>query len=289
MTDHYKSRLSSQELKIIERKDPVIYGKASSQNAAELEFFEANGYLKLENAIEKNNIERFLAAVKRYVEENPGREDIVYEEDQKTVRSLFALHLNLQKELKGLVTGPIHDLVESILGPENYLHQSRINFKKEFTGKGFSWHSDFETWHTEDGMPSMRCLSLVVALTSANPMSGPLMFIPRSHKYFVECGGESPEDNYKSSLINQVLGIPNENQLRELTDKFGAKMVDMNVGDILLFDCNLLHASSNNYSPYSRSLLYYVINNESNKLQDPFIERKPRPEHIGARKNIVSF
>ncbi len=34
-----------------------------------------------------------------------------------------------------------------------------------FTGSGFYWHSDFETWHAEDGMPSMRAVSCSIALT----------------------------------------------------------------------------------------------------------------------------
>src|SRR3546814_3200003 len=37
-----------------------------------------------------------------------------------------------------------------------YIHQSRLNYKPGFQGKEFYWHSDFETWHVEDGMPRMR-------------------------------------------------------------------------------------------------------------------------------------
>src|SRR3546814_1501545 len=41
-----------------------------------------------------------------------------------------------------------------------YIHQSRLNYKPGFQGKEFYWHSDFETWHVEDGMPRMRALSM---------------------------------------------------------------------------------------------------------------------------------
>lgn len=56
-----------------------------------------------------------------------------------------------------------------ILGSEVYIHQSRVNYKPGYGGTGFYWHSDFETWHSEDGMPRMRALSVSIALTSTCP------------------------------------------------------------------------------------------------------------------------
>ena len=50
-------------------------------------------------------------------------------------------------------------IAEQILGSQVYIHQSRVNLKPGFKGKEFYWHSDFETWHIEDGMPRMRALS----------------------------------------------------------------------------------------------------------------------------------
>lgn len=48
------------------------------------------------------------------------------------------------------------NVARQILGSEVYIHQFRANMKPGFLGKEFYWHSDFETWHVEDGMPSMR-------------------------------------------------------------------------------------------------------------------------------------
>ena len=39
-----------------------------------------------------------------------------------------------------------------------------------FTGSGFSWHSDFETWHAEDGMPSIRTVSCSIPLMENPPI-----------------------------------------------------------------------------------------------------------------------
>src|SRR3546814_19751740 len=73
----------------------------------------------------------------------------------------------------------------------SYIHQSRLNYKPGFKGKEFYWHSDFETWHVEDGMPRMRALSMSVLLAENTPHNGPLMLIPGSHQSFLTCVGET--------------------------------------------------------------------------------------------------
>jgi ectoine hydroxylase len=95
-----------------------------------------------------------------------------------------------------------------ILGGDVYIHQSRINYKPGFRGKEFYWHSDFETWHVEDGMPRMRAVSCSIALTPNYEFNGPLMLVPGSHRYFLSCVGETPEEHYKESLKKQEIGVP---------------------------------------------------------------------------------
>ena len=63
-------------------------------------------------------------------------------------------------------------------GTDIYIHQSRVNRKPGFRGREFDWHSDFETWHAEDGMPRMRAVSVSVALTENRPDNGSLMIMP---------------------------------------------------------------------------------------------------------------
>src|SRR3546814_18361378 len=81
-----------------------------------------------------------------------------------------------------------------------YIHQSRLNYKPGFKGKEFYWHSDFETWHVEDGMPRMRALSMSVLLAENTTHNGPLMLIPGSHQTYLTCVGETPDAHYLSSL-----------------------------------------------------------------------------------------
>jgi ectoine hydroxylase len=70
----------------------------------------------------------------------------------------------------------------------------------------FYWHSDFETWHAEDGMPAPRAVSMSLALTANFTFNGGLMVMPGSHRTFVPCIGETPADHYKASLKEQEIG-----------------------------------------------------------------------------------
>jgi len=55
-------------------------------------------------------------------------------------------------------------IAKSILNSDVYIHQSRINYKAGKDANGWNIHSDFETWHSKDGMPQMDCFTAVVAI-----------------------------------------------------------------------------------------------------------------------------
>lgn len=133
-------------------------------------------------------------------------------------------------------------------------------------------------------MPRMRAVSASLMLTDNNEFNGPLMLIPGSHHHFVPCIGETPEQNWKDSLKNQRLGVPDKTALATLADRGGIQAPKGPAGSLLLFECNTLHASNENMSPWPRSNLFFVYNSVDNRLEQPFSAPSPRPEHLGARK-----
>ncbi|WP_168122607.1 ectoine hydroxylase [Paenibacillus sp. HB172176] len=287
VTDKYPSRVAPQA-ELSERKDPVLYSQWTDKSALTKEqhdFYEKNGYLFLENFFSEKEIEEWRQELARLQAAYHDEEavHVIREPASKEVRSIFSVHEN-NKIFMDLSKHPrLTAIMEHILGSETYIHQSRINFKPGFTGKEFYWHSDFETWHVEDGMPNMRALSCSVALSDNHPFNGPLMVIPGSHKEFVSCVGATPEDHFKESLRKQEYGVPDKHSLTELAKKGGIEMPVGKAGSILLFDCNLMHGSSSNISPYPRSNVFMVYNSVENKLEAPFSGQKPRPDYIAAR------
>lgn len=170
-----------------------------------------------------------------------------------------------------------------ILGSDVYVHQSRINVKPGFGATGFYWHSDFETWHAEDGLPNMRTVSVSIALTENFDTNGGLMIMPGSHKSFLGCAGETPKDNYKKSLQMQDAGTPSDEALTKMADRHGIKLFTGKAGSATWFDCNAMHGSGDNITPYARSNVFIVFNSVENEAQEPFAAPIRRPEFIGAR------
>jgi ectoine hydroxylase len=171
-----------------------------------------------------------------------------------------------------------------LLDDDVYVHQSRLNYKPGFQGKEFYWHSDFETWHAEDGMPRMRALSMSVLLAENTPNNGPLMLIPGSHRTFLSCVGATPEDHYKMSLKRQEYGVPDETNLAELAFSNGIVAPVGKPGTVIVFDCNMMHGSNGNITPFPRANAFLVYNAVSNRLEAPFAAAKPRPPFIAARE-----
>ena len=213
-------------------------------------------------------------------------ERIITDPKSGRIRSVFDMH-HLSERFDQLTRDiRILGMVRQLLGSEVYIHQSRINDKFGFEGSGFQWHSDFETWHAEDGMPRMRAVSASIMLTNNNEFNGPLMLIPGSHHYFVPCLGETPEKNWLNSLKRQNTGIPDKDILASLAKRGGIEAPKGPAGSLLLFECNTLHASNENMSPWPRSNLFFVYNSVDNQLQSPYAAPSPRPNYLGNREDV---
>lgn len=213
-------------------------------------------------------------------------DETITEPQSGETRSIFCVH-RLSSIFRKLANDQrLAGLAGYLLDDRVYIHQSRVNYKPGFRGKEFYWHSDFETWHVEDGMPRMRALSMSIALTENHTYNGPLMLIPGSHKKYVVCSGNTPEDNYKASLKKQEVGVPDDDMLSQLAENAGIVSASGKQGSLIVFDCNTMHGSNGNITPLPRSNVFFVFNAISNRVVEPFCDQSPRPEYICSRKYI---
>jgi ectoine hydroxylase len=213
---------------------------------------------------------------------------IVEEPGSRETRSIFEIHRQ-NTVVGGLIRDPrLVRIAEFLLDDRVYAHQSRLNYKPGFTGREFWWHSDFETWHVEDGMPRMRALSMSILLTDNQVCNGPLMLINGSHEHYVACVGATPEDHYKASLKRQEYGVPDEAIITTLSRR-GIHSVLAPRGSVAIFDCNILHGSASNISPYPRSNLFFVYNAMTNRCGAPAGGTPPRPQFIANRLHIEAL
>jgi ectoine hydroxylase len=293
MKDLYVSRRGRAST-LIARREPVVYAGgeyAQALDASRLQAYARNGFIVLESVFDAHEVDAMRDEVDAMSRDPAIRalEEAIQEPDGEALRSIFRIH-ELGDRLADLPRDPrLLDVARQILGSEVYIHQSRANMKPGFEGKEFYWHSDFETWHVEDGMPAMRAVSCSVLLTDNTACNGPLMLIPGSHRQFVSCVGETPEENYRKSLRRQEVGVPDTLSLSLLSEQTGVHPVIAPAGSVLFFDCNTLHGSAGNISPWPRNNLFMVYNSVENRLVEPFRGLAPRPEHIAARERCVAL
>lgn len=270
------------------RQDPVVWSEPGADGPIppwELEGYERNGYLTVDQLITAEEVETYRAELDRLVADPQIRADArsIVEASTQSVRSIFEIHKISDVFGKLVRDERVLDRARQILGSDVYIHQSRINVKPGFGASGFYWHSDFETWHAEDGLPNMRTVSVSIALTENYETNGGLMIMPGSHKTFLGCAGATPKDNYKKSLQMQDAGTPSDGALTEMAEAHGIKLFTGSAGGATWFDCNCMHGSGDNITPYARSNVFLVFNSVENAAVEPFAAPVRRPEYIGAR------
>lgn len=319
--DIYYSRVSIEnEVSLCPRRNPVVWSSDRNSvddglTADQLDFYDEYGYIVLPSLFSKVEINELLHNITdTYLPDIAHRKDLlVMEQNGQDVRSAFEYHKHpVFQEI--ISDSRILSKVEQILNSHAYIHQSRINFQKAFTGQGFSWHSDFETWHCEDGMPLPRALSAVIMLDDTFAFNGALMVVPGSHKSYAVSVGETPERNWETSLVDQRVGGPSGQQLKclfegasRLTSRqtgvntcedssstpasskptHGVQYVEGLAGTVFFFDSNLMHGSHSNISPLDRRSLYMVYNSMENQLKDePYCAPNTRPERLATRDPV---
>ncbi|WP_326795199.1 ectoine hydroxylase [Streptomyces sp. NBC_01808] len=270
------------------RQDPVVWSEPGADGPIppwELEGYERNGYLTVDQLITPEEVETYKAELDRLIADPRVRADerSIIEAGTQAVRSIFEIHKISDVFGKLVRDERVLDRARQILGSDVYIHQSRINIKPGFGASGFYWHSDFETWHAEDGLPNMRTVSVSIALTENYETNGGLMIMPGSHKTFLGCAGATPKDNYKKSLQMQDAGTPSDEALTEMAEAHGIKLFTGAAGGATWFDCNCMHGSGDNITPYPRSNVFLVFNSVENAAVEPFAAPVRRPDFIGAR------
>lgn len=287
MTDFYPSRCEARP-RILPRLDPTCHQDWTDRaplSRSHFEQFREQGFVLLDNVFDREEIAALQAETHALLK-NPDSiapETIITERGGDEVRSIFEIHKQ-SAVMKRLASDErLAGVARFLLADDVYIHQSRLNYKPGFKGKEFFWHSDFETWHVEDGMPRMRALSMSVLLTPNTPNNGPLMLIPGSHRHYLTCVGETPENHYLTSLKKQDYGVPDEESLTQLVNANGIVTPLGQEGSVVIFDCNAMHGSNGNITPDPRSNAFFVYNAMSNRTLQPFGAKARRPSFVAAR------
>ncbi|MFF8035379.1 ectoine hydroxylase [Streptomyces sp. NPDC016626] len=272
----------------VPRQDPVVRCSPDTPGPiapGDLESLERDGFLTVDRLIGPDEVAVYRRELERLVTDPAVRADerSVVEPRSEEIRSVFEVHRISEVFARLVRDERVVGRARQILGSDVYVHQSRINVKPGFGAGGFCWHSDFETWHAEDGPPNMRTVSVSIALTENHDTNGGLMIMPGSHRTFLGCAGATPKDNYKQTLQMQDAGTPSDAALTGMASEYGIKLFTGRAGSATWFDCNCMHGPGDTITPFPRSNVFIVFNSVENAAVELFAAPVRRPDFIGAR------
>ncbi|WP_422364734.1 phytanoyl-CoA dioxygenase family protein [Pelagibius sp.] len=220
--------------------------------------FDREGYLFLPRAFSEDEAALLRGEASRVFALE--REE-VWREDSGAPRTAFAaqaysepfrrlgLHPRLVEPVTQLLDGPV------------YLHQYKVNAKAAFDGDVWQWHQDYGTWARDDAMPEARAMNIAVFVDEVTPVNGPLMFIPRSHREGVyETGHDLETTSYPLWTLDRET-------VTRLAEAGGIVAPTGPAGSVLMFHCNLVHASPPNISPWGRTIVYLSLCHVDNHIR----------------------
>ena len=210
--------------------------------------FEELGYLFLPGTFSQDEMDVLR-------QELPGvfaqrRPEVWREKDKEAVRTAFATH-RYNEAFRLLAHHPrmIRPVME-LLDGEVYIHQFKINAKAAFDGDVWQWHQDYGTWARDDLMPEPRAMNIAVFIDEVTEFNGPLMMIPKSHTDGTLAAG------HDLGTTSYPLWTLDKATVSRLVEQGGLVAPKGPPGSLLMFHCNLVHASPANIAPWNRTVVY---------------------------------
>lgn len=258
----------------------------------QIEFYNENGYLKIENYLNHLETEKLYSELPKTIEKNSPR---VILEDNGSIRSIFAPHFvnDIYNKLGRLerFVGP----AEQLLNNKLYIHQFKINTKQGLKGDWWEWHQDFPYWHIDDGIKNPEMVSVMIYLQDTDSANGALLLIPKTHKLGIvkfekkdsvvlneklKYNDHHKTTDYISSLNSNIKFTVDHDLIKELSIKNKIVTASGSKGTVLFFHGNIFHASNVNLTPFDRDAIiitYNSVNNIPNNIENP------RPEFLSGR------
>ncbi len=196
----------------------------------------------------------------------------IWRETSGEARTAFAAH-TYSEPFRRLGTHPrLVEPVMQILDGQVYMHQYKINAKAAFDGEIWQWHQDYGTWARDDLMPAPRAMNIAVFLDDVTAANGPLILIPCSHR-----AGKLPA-GHDLETTSYPLWTLERATVTRLAEAGGLVAPTGPAGSVLMFHCNLVHASPPNISPFARTIVYLSLCHVDNHIR-----QFKRPEWIAHR------
>jgi ectoine hydroxylase len=230
-------------------------------SSAQIEQFGRDGYLFFHSLFSGEELAVLRFAMREIL--SSSRPSTYTEGSEDSIRMLKGMHLYNDTVLRLSRHPSLVRPCEQLLGSGVYVHQTRMVLKEGLKGSaysGFPWHQDYSTFIRTDGMPEPRAIIIAVFLDDVTACNAPLMMIPGSHRHGLIINRSSaPDPNPHVQLVIEA------DIIREMAEQAGVVAHLGPAGSVVMMDVAMVHGSTENISPMSRTFYYLIYNSVENK------------------------
>lgn len=213
----------------------------------QLNAYKQDGYLLLKNLFDQEEIgmlKKAALADRELDKQSYGRKD----GEGGTVRLSIWNHPG--NNIYGMFARSerIVNVAEALLEGEVYHYHSKMILKDAKVGGAWTWHQDYGYWYNF-GLLQPLLTSITIAVDKATKENGCLQVLQGSHTI----------GRVDHALTGDQAGADME-RVNVAKEHFPLVHCEMDPGDAMFFDCNILHRSDQNRSEHSRWSLICCYN-----------------------------
>jgi len=223
----------------------------------ELEVFKKNGYLIIKDIL----TDQGLQVIRDQCMKAWNAEKDSFDPSKSWLQNSLLVNIHHQSaSVKDYYfEGPLVNIAGQLIGRNIKCATSQLTFKMRGNTKPFGWHQDNGYGELEP----YNALTTLTALDDTDRNNGCLWLIPGSHEQGQIRVHQTEEQKLKKSEI--IVDA----------DERKAIPMEMKAGDVLLFNCWMLHKSDGNYSADRDRRILFLRYADADAVE-VYNERKPR-------------
>ncbi len=208
----------------------------------EIAEFRENGYRFARGLLSTSEVESLRDGIPVLLS-GEDEEDGMHRERERggAVRQVFLAHRYHPAFAEVIRNPKILEPIKQAIGNDTYIFHSKLNVKEAFEGTVWLWHQDYGYWMWDGVGPNL--VSAMIIIDEATLNNGCVMVVSGSHKGGrIEHEADTVTTSYKQWCIppDDLKTVIREEDITHITGE---------PGDVLFFDCNLIHGSGHNAAP----------------------------------------
>ncbi|HEV7254680.1 MAG TPA: phytanoyl-CoA dioxygenase family protein [Mesorhizobium sp.] len=209
-----------------------------SMTPDEAEDYARDGYIIRKGLLSTAEVEQFRGCARAQLEAEQSAGAVMQKGDKEGKSTLLKMWTKAEDDQYGLLARDerMVNLAEDAVGKPIYLYSHKMTMKQPREGGAWEWHQDFGYWYNY-GCLAPDMMSIYVALDKATKENGCLQVLKGTHRLGrLNHIRENDQTNVEQEHLEAAL------------KRFEHIYVEMDEGDALVFDGNLLHRSDANHS-----------------------------------------